>query len=180
MRTITALVGFMGAGKTVVGQLLAARLGLPFVDLDQQIAKHEHRPVSELLRELGEARFRRLESKILDEVLGQDTGVLATGGGTVLSPENRRRLRERAAVVWLDLRLEDVLARLTPTERQERPLAADRGLEELIALFESRRRYYAAAAHLRIETSGEIPSRVARNVEDALERMEMDPAGGAR
>ena len=79
--TSLVLVGFMGVGKSTVGSTLAPRLGLPFVDLDDLIVQREGRSVADIIRQEGEAAFRRLEAEALDTVLSGPPVVLACGGG---------------------------------------------------------------------------------------------------
>ncbi len=165
------LIGFMTAGKTAVGQILAAQCDRPFIDLDLWIARKEQRSVAEILRADGEEVFRRLERRALEEVLTSPRSVVAVGGGTPLDGDNRRRLRELATVVWLDLRIEDVRSRLTPSGRVQRPLLDGADEESLLELFDRRRPVYAACAHLRVVTSGRTPRRLARSLVIALGRM---------
>jgi shikimate kinase len=99
MRRSLALGGFAGSGKTSVGRALAARAGVPFLDLDEALADRWG-PIAAQFADVGEARFRARESEVLGEVLAGlaagGPGVLATGGGTWVSAENRLRL----AVCW--------------------------------------------------------------------------------
>ena len=175
MRSVVALVGFMAAGKTAVGHSLAGRLELPFVDLDRKIGHESQETVVEIIRSRGEDAFRLLERKALEETLREGNCVLATGGGVVLDATNRRRLRESARVVWLDLRLEEIVARLSRAERQERPLAEGLTVRELMKLFEQRRQSYAACAHLRVEAGGRTPQRLSGVIASLLEKMELPP-----
>ena len=96
------LVGLMGAGKTTVGKECARRLGRSFVDLDELIMVHAAMPIEELWNESGEDRFREMEREVVIEVCeAPNPLVIACGGGTVVDPDNRRRLRAAGAVVWL-------------------------------------------------------------------------------
>ena len=95
------LVGPMGAGKSVVGALLARRLALPFVDLDALLEAEAGAHIADLFRDEGEAAFRARESALLARCLAGDGQVVATGGGAVLAAANRARLRERGFVAWL-------------------------------------------------------------------------------
>lgn len=118
------LVGMMGSGKTSVGELLARRLGRPFLDSDRQVEERAGRSVAELWAAGGEAAFRDLESEVLAQALGPDTPVVvAAAGGVVLDPANRRLLGERAWVVWLRARPETLAQRLGTGAG--RPLLAD-------------------------------------------------------
>jgi len=96
------LVGLMGAGKTTVGQMCAARLGRAFVDTDDLVETLAHASVSEIFASDGEARFRELEQQAVAEACASpEPLVIACGGGAVLAPANRRLLRAAGTVVWL-------------------------------------------------------------------------------
>src|SRR3954469_21600548 len=92
----------MGSGKTTLGQALAARLGRPFLDSDEQVEAATGRTVREIFEVDGEAAYRVLESKVLCEALASGPpAVIAAAGGTVLSADNRAAMRASAEVVWL-------------------------------------------------------------------------------
>ncbi|HEY7560772.1 MAG TPA: bifunctional shikimate kinase/3-dehydroquinate synthase [Gaiellaceae bacterium] len=134
-----ALIGFMGAGKTTVGSRVAELTSRPFIDLDAVI-EQRHGPIPELF-ERGEAEFRGLEEDALAGVLSFPDAVIALGGGAVLSPVNRARLRNRAFTVHLQVEVATAWERVRGSDR---PLARDE--EDFGALFESRGPVYAEAA----------------------------------
>jgi shikimate kinase len=146
-------IGPMGAGKTTVGRHVAELLGMPFHDLDHEIESHTGAAISLVFDLEGEAGFRRRETATLAELAAGSGIVLSTGGGAVLSEANRRVLRERGFVIWLDATIEAQLARLA--RDRQRPLlhAPDRRarLEQLAA---ERNPLYAEVADLRIPSSG--------------------------
>jgi shikimate kinase len=116
------IIGPTGAGKTSIGRRLATHYGLPFVDLDQEIERHCGVNVRTVFDIEGEAGFRQRESALLDECSRQSGVLLATGAGAVLAEANRRHLRGRGYVVWLQTTIEQQLERL---ERDHhRPLLA--------------------------------------------------------
>ena len=119
------LVGFMGAGKSTALRSLS-RAGLATVDLDELIEQRQGASIESLFADLGEERFRELESDLALEALAEpDTDAIALGGGTVLSAEVRQALRDPGhTVVWLKVDLDDAWAR---AEGSGRPLAGDRG-----------------------------------------------------
>ncbi|HLF85404.1 MAG TPA: shikimate kinase [Blastocatellia bacterium] len=135
------LVGFMGAGKTTVGGVLARHLGYDFFDLDELIAARAGKSVQEIFAELGEAEFRRLESGAIQSCRGMVRAVIALGGGAYVSEENRTSLREIGKSIWLDCPLEICLNRIAGDE--SRPLLGDR--DEMWALLTRRRAAYAQA-----------------------------------
>src|SRR5262249_24057237 len=98
-----ALIGLMGAGKSAVARLLGERLGVAVADLDGTIEGTEGMSVAELFERAGEAWFRRREGELLSDALRSGVRVVACGGGVVLDSGQRRLLRERCRVVWLEV-----------------------------------------------------------------------------
>jgi shikimate kinase / 3-dehydroquinate synthase len=135
-----ALAGFMGAGKSTVGARVAEATERPFVDVDALIERRRQVAIPELFRQ-GEAEFRRIEEETLAEVLAGPESVVALGGGAVLSPLNRARLRAHAFTVYLHVDVETAWARARGSDR---PLAQSE--EDFRRLYESRERVYADAA----------------------------------
>lgn len=117
------LVGPMGAGKTTIGRRVAQRLGLAFVDADQQLEEITGVSVPLIFECEGEAGFRARETLLIAELMMDSARVLATGGGAVLSPENRSKLKARGFVVYLKVAVEQQLQRLA--RDRTRPLLAD-------------------------------------------------------
>lgn len=145
------LVGLPGAGKSTVGRQLAKRLQVPFVDSDHVIEERLGMSIRAFFDAEGEARFRDLEEAVIDELTLGDEGVLATGGGAVLRPGNRQRLRERSQVVYLRSAPEDLFRRLR--HDVNRPLLQVRDpLAKLRELYAQRDPLYRETAHFVIET----------------------------
>ena len=151
------LVGFMAAGKSRIGRLLAKRLHLPFVDTDSKIEEHYRRSVTEIFGQLGEAEFRRTEREVILRLLCDEAQVISVGGGAFIDDETRRTMNRQALTVWLDVPVDLVLARLSRSD--SRPLAANKSEQEIRALWAQRRTNYAQA-HLRIATGKRDPERV--------------------
>ena len=140
---IIALTGFMASGKTTFGRAAAERIGWDFVDLDQVVEARYGTP-AEIFSACGEAFFRELETRLLEEVLQSECNtVLALGGGTVLRDENLRLLRQRSAVLWLDTAYDIILSELGNADR---PLLHGRSPAQIRALYDERRPRYAAVA----------------------------------
>ena len=154
-----ALVGLMGAGKTTVAQVLAARLGGAMADLDQRIEDAGGTTIAELFAREGEAGFRARESAALAALLADPPVVLACGGGVVLDPDRRARLKERCRVVWLEVSPAEA-ARRASGSPGVRPLLAT-GAPTLEALLRERGRLYGEVAELRVPTDGRTPEQVA-------------------
>jgi shikimate kinase len=140
------LIGFMGAGKTTVGRALAKRLDWQAEDIDERIEKREKRDIPTIFRQDGEAYFRAAEQQEVITLLPVRGTVVATGGGTVVDPVTRELMLRDGAVVWLDVPLSQLLARV-PTDGS-RPLASDRAAME--RLYNQRLMAYSCA-HLRVD-----------------------------
>ena len=144
---LLVLIGFMGAGKTTVGRLLAQQLHCPFHDLDVEIER-VHGAIPKLFETYGESGFRAIEHHTMDQLLPRmrRPSVLALGGGAFLQPANRELLRQHGGVtIFLDAPWEVVLSRVRHTGEQ-RPLARD--LDALRQLYELRRPVYLQADHI--------------------------------
>jgi shikimate kinase len=157
------LVGFMAAGKTTVARALGARLGWRAEDIDELIEARERRTVADIFAKHGEAYFRALERDILRMLLPLRHVVVATGGGTFMDPENRNAINMDGISVWLDIPLEEVIARLPADGR--RPLASDRGQME--RLFAVRQAGYANA-RVRVDARGTHPEAIAERIMEAV------------
>jgi len=157
------LVGFMAAGKTTVARALAERLGWRAEDIDELIEARERRTVAEIFARSGEPYFRGLERDILKLLLPLRHVVVATGGGTFMDPENRTAINMDGLSVWLDVPLEELVARLPADGR--RPLAADRAQME--RLFAVRQVAYASAQY-RVDARGARPETVAERIIEAV------------
>jgi 5-deoxy-5-amino-3-dehydroquinate synthase len=163
------LVGMMGAGKTTVGRILAARLARPHLDSDDLVEAATGRSVSEIFARDGEAAFRRYESEALERALSDPRPiVLSSAGGAVLDPENRRLLRTRSTVVWLRAREATLFARVG--SGANRPLLADAPAAALARLNAERGPLYRDSAHLEVDVDEANPPEIAAMIELALVR----------
>jgi shikimate kinase len=164
------LVGPMGAGKTTVGKRLAEARGMAFVDSDHEVETRTGVDIAYIFEREGEAGFRRREKQVIAELTLRENIVLATGGGSVLDPENRRHLSARGIVVYLYASIDHQHARTLRTEN--RPLlneADDRRLT-LEKLFTTRDPLYREIADLVLPTDGRNARLLAREIEDYLSR----------
>jgi shikimate kinase len=151
------LVGPMGAGKTTVGELLAAELGVSFRDTDADIVAVAGRPISEIFVDDGEDAFRALERAAVATALASCDGVLALGGGAVLAEETRVLLRGHT-VVYLSVELADALSRVG--FGAGRPMLAINPRATLKYLLDQRRPLYQEVATLTVITDGRKPEAV--------------------
>ena len=160
---IVYLVGMPGSGKSTVGAELAGKLGVPFIDLDVEIARTEGRSITDIFDTEGEPGFRALEARALTAASTNDPAVIACGGGVVLEPANRITLRSTGTCVFLDVPLDVLESRVQPDA--ERPLIRSQGdLSRLLA--ERGPLYREFAAHV-VDGSGE-PGDVADAIVEEL------------
>jgi len=145
------LVGFMGAGKSQVGRLLAKRLGRCFVETDEMISGREGRSIAEIFATTGEAHFREREAELLDLLRLKRGEVIATGGGFPCREGRMEALRALGTVIWLAGDFETLYARAG--RAGARPMLDGRPKAEVRALYESRVPFYRQA-HLTVDTSG--------------------------
>lgn len=145
------LIGFMGTGKSTVSKLLAEKLGWKRVDGDEEIERLENRLISDIFAADGEAGFRVIETNVLETILAsEESSVIATGGGAVLSEINRELMLSKGFVVALKASPEQIIARVkTDTAR---PLLQGDAEERVNLLLEQRKHAYDFA-HLTIDTT---------------------------
>ena len=133
------LCGFMGCGKSTIGKLLAKKLGMGFIDLDDYIEQQEGMKIPEIFAQKGEAYFRERESQALRE-LPSATGVVATGGGTLLRKENGDLAKSLGTVIYIDTPFEVCYERIK--DDPHRPIAASSTKEQLLERYEQRKPLY--------------------------------------
>jgi shikimate kinase len=119
-KRLIVLVGMMGAGKSTIGRRLAARLNLPFIDADTEIEAAAGMTIPEIFELHGEPHFRDGEARVIARLLDGGPAVLATGGGSFMREETRRRVAEKAVSIWLKAEPDIILRRIK--RRADRPL----------------------------------------------------------
>jgi len=153
------LTGFMGTGKTVVGQEIARRLGRPFVDMDGLIEERDGRRVADIFAQEGEEQFRRMEAALCRELAARQGWVIATGGGSLITDANREILSASGPIVCLTARPDEILRRLAAVD--DRPLLDGRDRAAAIdALLSDRAEAYGRMP-LHVDTSGLAVEQVA-------------------
>ncbi|HTE51662.1 MAG TPA: 3-dehydroquinate synthase [Kofleriaceae bacterium] len=160
------LIGFMAAGKSTAGRLLAERMALPFIDLDDVVVELAGRPVTEIFASGGEPEFRRLEAQALSRVIERAPAVVATGGGTACHQGGLDRMRANGLVIALSVPLDVALARAGTNN--ERPLLA-RSADQIAALYHEREPIYRQA-HAVIVTDWSDAQEVADQCAELLSR----------
>jgi shikimate kinase len=161
------LVGFMGAGKSICGRVLARRSGRCFVETDDMIVAREGCSIPEIFRRGGEGRFRQLEAEALDELRLKTAHVIATGGGFPCREGRMDILKSLGTVVWLDGDFRELYERAR--RAGDRPMLQGRTAAEVETLYRERTPHYRQA-HVTIDTTGlgvdEVVSRVLRALRD--------------
>ena len=164
------IVGFMGAGKSVVGRLLAKRLGRCFVETDDMIVAREGRPIPDIFRTEGEVFFRALEAEMVEALKLKSGEVIATGGGLPCREGRMAELRELGTVVWLDGDLAAMHERASRSGR--RPMLEGRPFADVEQLYRDRQRYYRQA-DITLDTAGLGPDEVVVKLLAALRQAEV-------
>lgn len=148
------LVGLMGCGKSSIGKRLASRLGLHFIDADEEIERVAQKSISEIFADHGEAFFRDREAKVIARLLANGPQVLATGGGAFITPETRAKIREAGLSIWLRAELPVLMRRVG--KRDTRPLLKCGDPEQTMKNLMATRYPIYAEADLTVE-SRDIP-----------------------
>lgn len=139
------LIGMPSSGKTTVGKILSEKCGKELADTDEYIVKKIGMPISDFFARFGEAEFRKIEKETVAELAATGGKVIATGGGAVLDPENVRSLKQNGVLVFLDRKVENLIA------TDDRPLASRRSALE--KLYAERYDIYCAAAEVHIDAN---------------------------
>lgn len=156
------LIGFMGAGKSAVGRLLAELTGWPRYDTDEIISRQLSMPITDIFDRHGEPEFRRLEAEVI-AALPEGEAIIVTGGGVVLRDENVTRLRQRGTIVSLTTDEQTLFERVSG--QNTRPLLQTHDPRRTFAeLLRTRAPLYAAAADFQIDTSARTPEEVAHDI----------------
>ncbi|MDO9381660.1 MAG: shikimate kinase [Hyphomicrobiaceae bacterium] len=138
------MVGLMGCGKSSVGRRLALRLGVPFVDTDDEIERVAGKSINDIFADWGEAEFRNGERRVISRLLGEGPQVLATGGGAFINPETRANIKGHGISIWLRAELPVLMRRVA--KRDTRPLLKAGDPEAVMrGLMEARYPIYAEA-----------------------------------
>jgi len=161
------LIGLMGSGKTTIGQMLAKRLGLSFVDSDHELERRTGVSVATIFEIEGETAFRAREAAMIDELTRRDGLVLGTGGGAVLNDDSRHALRLRGTTFYLHSTPETSFERVR--RNRDRPLLmVTDPLARLRQLYEYRHPLYLDAAHHVVESYRDRPSAVVAEIATLL------------
>ena len=165
-RTV-ALVGLMGAGKSAIGRRLAQRLGLPFVDADDEIEHAAGCTIGEFFEKYGEAEFRAGERRVIARLLDEPPRVLSTGGGAYMDAETRALMRLKAVTVWLRADLDVLYDRVR--RRTHRPLLRQGDPKEILGRLMTQRYPVYAEADIIVDSTAQPADRTTEQVIEALQ-----------
>ena len=168
--TLIYLTGFMGSGKTTIGNILSEKLNYEFIDLDILIEKNEGRSISDIFKESGEPYFRDLEKENLREVSESDCRIVSLGGGALMNEENQSLVKSKGVLVYLKVTPEEIYERIKGCDNRPLLMKDDKTLsskEEFInkisPLFEKRKHGYMTADFV-IDTVGKEPGQIAGEI----------------
>src|ERR1041384_4553160 len=156
------LTGFMGTGKSAVGQHLATELHVAFVDVDLTIKKKAGKSIKDIFVTEGEARFRALESEVISELAHRDQTVISTGGGALLNPKNREKLEKKGILVCLRAKTGTLLERLK--DDLTRPLLAGENMEQKMDRLLKERQAVYDLCPIQVDTDGKTIAAVAAEI----------------
>ncbi|HMS21224.1 shikimate kinase [uncultured Sphingorhabdus sp.] len=160
------LVGMMGVGKSTIGKLLAGKLGLSFVDSDEEIEKAAGMPISEMFERFGESSFRDGERRVIARLITEGPKVIATGGGAFINDETRRLIKEKCRSVWIDADLDVLIERVS--RRSNRPLLVGKDPREVLTDLATKRTPFYAEADIHVRSDSGPHARTVNQILEAL------------
>ncbi|HZW68078.1 MAG TPA: shikimate kinase [Pseudogracilibacillus sp.] len=161
-----AFIGFMGVGKTTIAQKVASKLFRDFVDIDEEIEKEFGMPTTDIFKQYGEAFFREKEKEYVIHYCQQPLKVISLGGGAFLQEEVKEACLKHSIVIYLDMSWEAWIERL-PLLIDSRPILQSKSLDEIQALFESRKKIYEQHDS-KVVTDNASPEDIANTIIDSM------------
>jgi shikimate kinase len=158
------LIGYRGTGKTVVGELLAARLGMTYIGMDAQIIKKAGMPIPEIVEKSGWPKFRDIETQVARELAGLDNSIIDTGGGIIERPENIEALKINSRIFWLQASVDAIVSRIQEGTQRPALTAGKTFTQEVAEVLEQRIPKYKSAAQFEIHTDPLTPEQVAEKI----------------
>lgn len=168
-RSNISLIGFMGAGKSLIGNLLAKEMCMSLTDIDAEIESEQGTSITNIFATMGENTFRKMEEEHIVRAASRSGQIISCGGGAILSIRNREILRESSIVVWLWAGIEEIMKRIE--QDLQRPVLKGTNKRSAIeTLLASRKEAYAGACHLVMPTDGKSPAEIVRRLMDESSR----------
>jgi shikimate kinase len=164
MKNNIALIGFMGAGKTVTGRALAAELDMKFIDLDDVIEEKTGKTIPDIFAEQGEPAFRDIETDALKHACSKQHTVIACGGGVILRKENIDVLNRSALVIYLWAETATLLQRIGVSKGKRPLLDVEDPAAAIDEMLKARITYYEKTADITVDTTGLTTNSVVRQI----------------
>lgn len=163
------LTGLMGSGKTTVGELAARKLSRKFVDLDKLIEHGTKTSINEIFERYGEETFRNIETKVLENLPMEEKLVIATGGGTILRKKNRELMKEKGAIIWIDVPIEQ-LARRLEGDSQRPLLKGEKTIQETLEEIMANREEFYKDCTIHLDAESLTPLQVVLEISKELKK----------
>lgn len=151
------LIGFMGAGKSTIGKHLSIKMGLPFIDLDEEIVKKYNKSIPQIFEKYGEQYFREIEHTTLKDLINRNI-IIATGGGIIENPNNLDLFSQNKFNIWIDANIQTMYNRIVGDSN--RPNANNKTFEEIKKLYNCRFSRYNEIAYIKVNSENEISQSV--------------------
>lgn len=158
------LIGYRGTGKSLVGELLAKRLNMPYIGMDAAIVAKSGMSIPEIVEKFGWTYFRDKESDEALELAGRDNIIIDTGGGVIERPENIETLQKNACLFWLKASVMTIVARIQGDTERPALTSGKTFTEEVSEVLERRSPKYKSAAHYEIDTDDFTPEQIADKI----------------
>lgn len=158
------LIGYRGTGKSVVGELLAVRLGMLCIGMDAKIVEAAGMSIPEIVEKYGWPKFRDIESETARELAGRDNVIIDTGGGVIERPENIESLQANACIFWLKASVDTIVARIQDGTERPALTSGKTFTQEVAQVLEARIPKYKQAAEHEIDTDDLTPQQVADRI----------------
>jgi shikimate kinase len=159
-----ALIGYRGTGKTEVGRILAMRLFLTYVGMDDEIIKRAGMRIPEIVEKYGWSKFRDMETEVVRDLSGKDKFMIDTGGGVIERPENIKMLRGNSRIFWLKALVDTIVSRIQTDTQRPALIDGKTFTEEVAEVLERRAPRYKSAAHHEIDTDDLTPDEIAGQI----------------
>ena len=161
---ILVLIGYRGTGKTAVGELLARRLQMPCIGMDEEVVNRAGMSTKEIVDKYGWPKFREIESEVARELSGRDNIIVDTGGGVIETLENIETLKKNARIFWLKASVDTIVSRIQTCTERPALTAGKTFTEEVAEVLERRIPRYKSAANYEIDTDGRTPDQIADKI----------------
>ena len=169
------LIGYRGTGKSIVGELLAKRLGKQYVGMDIEIVREAGMRIPEIVEKFGWSKFRDLESEQAVKLAGKDNLIIDTGGGVIERPENIESLKNNACIFWLKASVDIIVSRIADDTQRPALLNGKTFTEEVAEVLENRLSKYQNAAQYEVDTDPLTPDQVADTILKIIDTEKKSP-----